>query len=173
MITSVQAPALKLGIKSVVLDIIAIAFIYLMPILSHLLSFPMYFIEPMRIMVILAMIHTHRNNAYILALTLPLFSFVVAMHPVFIKSLLIAVELAFMVAVFQVLYKKIHVFAAIFVSIWASKLFYYALKFVAIATLMPGESMVGIALYIQLITSIIMSLYVFYIFGYKRQKQTK
>jgi len=158
---TLNSPAARLGVKSILLDVVAIAFIYLVPTFSHLLSFPLYFIEPMRIMVILAMIHTHRNNAYILALTLPLVSFALAAHPVLIKSMLIAIELVAMVAVFQLLSKRVHLFAAIFLSIWISKLFYYIMKFAAISTIMPGESMVGIALYIQLITSIVMSAYVF------------
>jgi hypothetical protein len=158
---TLNSPAARLGVKSILLDVVAIAFIYLVPTFSHLLSFPLYFIEPMRIMVILAMIHTHRNNAYILALTLPLVSFALAAHPVLIKSMLIAIELVAMVAVFQLLHKRVHLFAAIFLSIWISKLFYYIMKFAAISTIMPGESMVGIALYIQLITSIVMSAYVF------------
>jgi len=158
---TLKNPALRLSVKSIVLDILAIAFIYLVPTFSHLLSFPLYFLEPMRIMVILAMVHTHRNNAYVLALTLPLVSFALAAHPVLIKSMLIAIELVAMVAVFQLLYKRIHIFAAIFLSIWISKIFYYMMKFAAISTIMPEESMVGIALYIQLITSIVMSIYVF------------
>ncbi len=158
---TLNSPAAKLGIKSILLDFVAIAFIYLVPTFSHLLSFPLYYIEPMRIMVILAMIHTHRNNAYILALTLPLVSFALAAHPLLVKSMLIAIELVAMVAVFQMLHKRIHVLAAIFLSIWVSKLFYYIMKFAAISTIMPDESMIGIALHIQLITSIIMSLYVF------------
>jgi hypothetical protein len=158
---TLNSPAARLGVKSILLDVVAIAFIYLVPTFSHLLSFPLYFIEPMRIMVILAMIHTHRNNAYILALTLPLVSFALAAHPVLIKSMLIAIELVAMVAVFQLLRKRVHLFAAIFLSIWISKLLYYIMKFTAISTIMPGESMVGIALYIQLITSIVMSAYVF------------
>lgn len=158
---TLNSPAARLGIKSIMLDLAAIVFIYLVPTFSHLLSFPLYYIEPMRIMVILAMIHTHRNNAYILALTLPLVSFALASHPVLVKSMLIAIELVAMVAVFQMLQKRIHVLAAIFLSIWISKLFYYIMKFAAISTIMPDESMIGIALYIQLIVSIVMSLYVF------------
>jgi hypothetical protein len=167
---TLNSPAARLGVKSIILDIAAIAFIYLVPTISHLLSFPLYYIEPMRIMVILAIIHTHRNNAYILALTLPLFSFALAAHPVLVKSMLIAIELVAMVAVFQMLHKRIHVLAAIFLSIWISKLFYYIMKFAAISTIMPDESMIGIALHIQLIVSIIMSLYVFMVM---RRSSTK
>lgn len=158
---TLNTPAARLSVKSILLDVVAIAFIYLVPTFSHMLSFPLYYIEPMRIMVILAMIHTHRNNAYILALTLPLVSFALAAHPVLIKSMLIAIELVAMVAVFQLLHKRIHMLAAIFLSIWISKLFYYLMKFAAVSTIMPDQSMIGIALHIQLIVSIVMSFYVF------------
>ncbi|MFN2395351.1 MAG: hypothetical protein ABR597_06650 [Bacteroidales bacterium] len=158
---TLNTPAARLSVKSILLDVVAIAFVYLVPTFSHMLSFPLYYIEPMRIMVILAMIHTHRNNAYILALTLPLVSFALAAHPVLIKSMLIAIELVAMVAVFQLLHKRIHMLAAIFLSIWISKLFYYLMKFAAVSTIMPDQSMIGIALHIQLIVSIVMSFYVF------------
>ncbi len=65
-------------IASLILDAAALAFIYLVPTFSHLLSLPVYFIEPMRLMLILAMVHTDKRNAYILALTMPLFSFIIS-----------------------------------------------------------------------------------------------
>ncbi|MDY0202455.1 MAG: hypothetical protein RBR40_15895, partial [Tenuifilaceae bacterium] len=62
-------------IAYVLFDIFALAFIYLIPTISHMLSFPLYLIEPMRIALVLALVHTTKRNAYIIALTLPLFSF--------------------------------------------------------------------------------------------------
>jgi len=79
--------------KSLALDFIALAIIYFIPTLTHLFSFPLYYIEPMRIMVILAIAHTTKRNAYLLALTLPLFSLLVSGHPILYKSLLMSVEL--------------------------------------------------------------------------------
>lgn len=152
--------------KALLFDLIAILFIYLVPTISHLLSIKLYMLEPMRLMVILAMMHTRRQNAYILALTLPLFSFVVASHPVFVKSALIGIELLSMVLVFYVLERHMHKLAAIFTSIWMSKLLYYGLKYVAIITVLPGEPLVGTSLLIQLLTSVAFSVYVF--FMYKR-----
>ena len=67
----------KQNIKSIILDIAAIAFIYFVPTISHILSLPVYYIEPMRLMLILALVHTTKQNAYIIALTLPLFSFLI------------------------------------------------------------------------------------------------
>jgi hypothetical protein len=61
--------------KTAILDVTALLIIYLTPAISHLFSFPVYLLEPMRIMLILAVVHTSRKNAYLLALTLPLFSF--------------------------------------------------------------------------------------------------
>ena len=151
----------RTNVRSVLFDVFALAFIYLVPALSHMLSIKLYLLEPMRIMVILAMVHTRRENAYILALTLPLFSYVLSAHPVFIKSGLIALELCAMVYFFQVLSVRLHSLAAIFISIWASKLFYYGLKYIAIITVLPSEPLVGTPLQLQLITSAVFSVYVF------------
>ena len=96
----------KLNTKSIVLDIFALAFIYFVPTISHLLNIPLYLIEPMRIMLILAIVHTSKKNAYIIALTLPLFSFLVSAHPNIFKVLLITAELVLNVWLFFELSKK-------------------------------------------------------------------
>ncbi len=83
----------KENIKTVATDLLALAFIYFTPAISHLFSFPVYFLEPMRIMLILAIVHTSKKNAYILAFTLPLFSFLISSHPSPIKTCLISGEL--------------------------------------------------------------------------------
>ncbi|TVQ16611.1 MAG: hypothetical protein EA361_03895 [Bacteroidetes bacterium] len=172
MQASIQNPALKVTLKSALLDGFALAFIYLMPTFSHILPFPVYFMEPMRIMVVLAMMHTHRNNAYILALTLPVFSFVIATHPVFFKALLIAIELTAMVGIFYLLRRYMQGVAAIFSAIILSKVFYYAMKLLAVQwaliTLRPNESIVGIALWIQLLTTLVISGYVWFILHKKK-----
>lgn len=151
-------------IKALIFDISALAFIYLIPAISHMLSIKLYLFEPMRLMLILALVHTRKPNAYLLAVTLPLFSYFISSHPVFIKSGLIAIELSFMVFVFYSLVSRMHSFAAIFISIWASKLFYYGLKYLAIITVLPAEPLVGTPLLLQLGTSALFSLYVLFMF---------
>ena len=94
-------------VKSALLDIFALVFVYFVPTLSHLAQLPLYLLEPMRIMLILAIAHTTRKNAYLLALTLPLFSFVISMHPSLVKSILITAELLLNVWLFYFLLKKI------------------------------------------------------------------
>ncbi len=151
--------------KALIFDVFALACIYLVPAISHMLSIKLYLLEPMRLMIILALVHTRRPNAYILAFTLPFFSFFISAHPVLVKSLLIAVELTFMVFVFYVLAGRMHKLAAIFVSIWSSKLLYYLLKYVAIITVLPAEPLVGTPLLLQLGTSAVFSLYVWWMLG--------
>lgn len=152
-------------LRTLAIDVAALAVIYFMPALSHLLAVPVYFVEPMRIMLILAIAHTSKRNAYFLALTLPLFSFAISAHPVFLKSLLISVELVFNVWLFFALVKIIrNNFAAMAAAIIGSKMFYYALKFGLLSAALLQGSMVSIPLYIQLITTMVFSAYIFLIF---------
>lgn len=119
----------------------------------------------MRLMLVLAMVHTHRKNAFILALTLPLFSFFISAHPVLLKSLLISAELVVNVVLFYLLLKRIHVFPAIFLSIWLSKVFYYGIKYLAMTSLLLDEDrLIGTPLMMQLLTSTVFSLYLFVMF---------
>jgi len=94
-------------IKGSIFDLFAIGFVYMVPVISHLFAMPIYYIEPMRLMLILAIAHTSKKNAYILAVTLPIFSFAVSAHPVFLKTLLISGELLLNVWLFFFLTEKI------------------------------------------------------------------
>lgn len=152
-------------ITSIVVDIAGLALIYAIPTLSHILSLPLYLIEPMRIMLILTMVHTTKTNAIIIAITLPLFSFFISGHPVFPKMILIALELLLNVMLFYFLTKKINrIFPAIFISILLSKLAYYGLKFGLIKLALLDSGIISTPLYIQLIMMLLLSgyLYLFY-----------
>ncbi len=151
----------KKTIGYVIFDILALAFIYLVPTISHMLSFPLYLIEPMRIALILALVHTTKRNAYIIALSLPLFSYLVSAHPVFYKMLLISGELVLNVWIFYFLLGKTkNAFLSIIGSIIACKAIYYMAKFVAVALIFnSGEGIISTPLYIQLATTIVFSVY--------------
>jgi len=149
-------------IKSSALDIFAIAFIYFVPVLSHLFALPIYYLEPMRLMVILAVAHTSKKNAFILAATLPLFSFLVSAHPVFLKTLLISGELMFMVWIYLTLSKKIsNQFGAMAISIGISKIAYYLLKFALLSAVLIEGSLISTPILIQVVTTILFSGYIF------------
>ena len=149
-------------IKGSVFDILAIGFIYLVPVLSHLFALPVYFIEPMRLMLILAIAHTSKKNAYILAATLPIFSYIVSAHPVFLKTLLISGELLLNVWLFFFISEKIkNKFGSMLLSVGLSKIAYYILKFALLSAVLLEGSLISTPLAIQAIMMIIFSGYIF------------
>lgn len=153
----------KLNLRSIVIDIFALAFIYFVPTISHLLNVPLYLVEPMRIMLILAIAHTSKRNAYLLALTLPLFSFLISAHPNVFKALIITLELMLNVWLFYTLSTKVNQFIAIFSSIIISKIVYYLLKFGLISFAVLQTGLISTPLYLQLITTVAFSGYLFFI----------
>jgi hypothetical protein len=152
----------KQNVKSVLFDIAALAFIYFVPAISHLLSLPVYLIEPMRLMLILALVHTTKQNAYIIALSLPLFSFLISAHPVLPKMILISFELVLNVFLFFALLKKLdNTFLAVLVSIILSKLVYYVLKFALIKLTLIDSGLISTPIVIQVIMVFIFSSYLY------------
>jgi hypothetical protein len=153
---------LKTLVKYSVFDILAIIGIYLVPVLSHLTALPIYYIEPMRLMLILAIVYTSKKNAFILAATLPLFSFVVSAHPIFLKTILITSELLLMTWMFYLLNEKIHnKFGSMILSISISKIAYYLLKFTLISAVLIEGSLISTPILMQVITTILFSCYIF------------
>ncbi|MCB9207026.1 MAG: hypothetical protein H6611_06935 [Ignavibacteriales bacterium] len=151
-------------VKNSVFDILAIAGIYLVPVLSHLTALPIYYIEPMRLMLILAIVHTSKKNAYILAATLPIFSFVISAHPVFLKTLLITGELLLMTWIFYFLSEKINnKFSSMIFSIGISKTFYYVIKFALLSAVLIEGSLISTPIFMQVLTTILFSSYIFLI----------
>lgn len=147
--------------KAIVFDIFSVLIIYFIPVISHLTALPIYYFEPMRILLILALIHTSRNNAFILALTLPLFSFAVSAHPSLIKTGLITIELLLNVISFfwfSTMIKKRYVNIAL--SIIASKSIYYLLKYVLISASLLGMGLISTPFYFQIAVTVLLSIYV-------------
>lgn len=147
-------------IGTALFDATAILLIYLLPTISHLVNFPLYVFEPMRIMLFISLAHFRKSNAYLIALTLPLFSFLVSAHPVPPKMILITLELLLNVYLFFLFREKLkNMFAASFLSILVSKSVYYLLKYGLISFVILEGSLVSTSLYIQLIVSVLLSLY--------------
>lgn len=146
-------------VKNAIFDLFAVLFIYLVPTFSHLLSIPLYLFEPMRIMLILSIAHTSRKNAYIIALTLPLFSFIISSHPVFLKSILIAGELILNIWLFFYLSSRIGRYAAAVTAILASKLVYYIAKFALISFALIDSELFSTPVVLQLSMTVIFATY--------------
>lgn len=158
----------RLNIRSIIFDIIAITFIYFVPAISHLLSLPVYLIEPMRLMLILAMVHTSKQNAYILAVTMPLFSFLISAHPVIPKMLLITFELGLNVFLFHLLLTKFkNTFFPILLSIIGSKIVYYILKFGLIQFAILKSGLISTPILIQSVMALAFSFYLFLVYKKK------
>lgn len=157
--------------KTVIIDLLILAFVYFIPSLTHLLNYPVYYIEPMRISLFFSIVCLkERNNAYFLALSLPLFSYMVAGHPVAVKNIIMSVELVINVfLLFQLKDKKINLFTVSVLSIILSKVFYYLLKHVAIICGMMRAPLFDTPLLIQGIISVVLSLT--FMFAYQEKSQ--
>ena len=150
-------------LNGIIIDIIALTFIYFSPAIAHLFSFPVYMIEPMRLMLILSIVHGGKKNSIILALTLPLFSFIMTAHPEFIKMLIITSELTVNTLLFFFLCNKMkNQFSAMFLAIIGSKILCYLfyLLFFPISFVIAEADLSFIG--IQLLTTLVFSGYVFY-----------
>jgi len=162
MAANINLVSTRVDYKSIIFDILALAFIYFVPALSHLFNIPIYLVEPMRIMLILAMVHTTKTNAYLIALTLPLFSFLISSHPNVFKGLIMTAELLMNVWLFFEISKRVsNKFVAMLSAIVISKLVYYLLKFGLISFAVLESGLISTPIYLQVITSIIFSSYVF------------
>lgn len=171
MITIATRLTKTLQLPVILLDFSAILLVYFMPALSHVLQFPVYLIEPMRIAVILAVMHTRPFNAYFLALTLPLFSFAISAHPLFYKALLISVELALNVWLFLYFKDKVGKLAlALALSVVLSKLVYYFIKALfIIMLLLPEGPLMSTPIWVQAATLTAFCLYAWLI-QYRRKR---
>ena len=162
MVNTTVLPLPISKIRVIVFDLMALLAIYLVPSVSHLFSFPVYYIEPMRIMLILAIAHTTRKNAYLIALTLPVFSMLISAHPSLIKTSLITGELLLNVWFFFFLSEKLsNKVLGMFSSIVLSKLIYYLIKYLLINTALMTGNLISTPIYIQLIMLFILSGYVY------------
>lgn len=159
-------------IRTIIFDLIALAVIYFVPAVSHLLNFPVYYLEPMRIMLILAVVHTSRKNAYLIALTLPVFSLLISTHPSLIKTSLITVELLLNVWLYFLISQKItNKMFCMFISILLSKMSYYLIKVLLVNTSIMSGDVVATPIYIQIIMLFILSGYIYFFESSMQKKQ--
>ena len=152
--------AIKRAWPVMVLDVLALLLVYFLPALTHLTTIPFYIIEPFRLMVLVSLVvMNNKHNALLLAVTLPLFSFLIATHPLFVKALLISIEMVFNVLIYSWLIKKINKpIGVILISIVVSKAGYYLLKYGFISMGLMSMSLVSTSLMVQLAVAIVTAL---------------
>jgi hypothetical protein len=160
-----------LRIRTAITDIMALVFVGIVPAASHLFNTPIYFIEPMRIMLVLALLYSSRWNAYALAIALPLFSFLISGHPAQVKMMIIMAELVLNAWLFLQFYRNTKkAFLSTFGSIILSKLFCYAIYLVVFSMAFVKEEAETTFLIAQAILTLLLSIMVWLIF-YRRQSK--
>lgn len=148
VITNKQSVALHY----LIVNVLGIALILTLPILSHALSLPLYYLEPMRISIFAAVLFANRHNAYALALALPMISFLYSGHPLFFKAIIISLELVLNVFLFYILFEKTKkAVLAVAASVVLSKVFYYGMKYLFIAFGLLAFDVVDTPIYIQFV----------------------
>ena len=153
----------RANIKTYLIDFSILLFIYFLPALSHLFAFPIYYLDPMRIALVVALIHTSKKNTFLIALTLPLFSFFISSHPQIVKSLLLSAELLINLSLFFLFKEKIkNVFTSLFLSIIISKVIYYLLKFTFINFALLDDKLYSTPYYFQIISALLLSIYIYW-----------
>ena len=144
------------------IDVGIILAIYLLPGLTHVLPVPLYMIDPMRLLLFLTLLTTHRMNSLVLAATIPFLSTLFFGHPVFPKNILISAELSLNVMVFHwIMGKKDSLIFAGAVSIVSAKVFYYLLKYGFITAGFLGGVLITTPLGYQLIPLILLPFMLF------------
>ena len=148
----------KSNYKTYLVDFLLLSFIYFIPAISHMFAFPVYYLDPMRIALVFALIFTSKRNTFIIALTLPVFSFLISSHPQIIKAFLLSAELLINLTLFFLLNEKLrNTFASFLISVLISKIIYYLLKWVLISSGLLEDKLFSTPYYYQVISVIILS----------------
>jgi hypothetical protein len=159
--------------RTVITDAAALVFVAFVPAASHLFKVPIFYIEPMRIMLMLALLFSSRLNAYALAIVLPLFSFLVSGHPTPVKMLVIIAELLLNAWLFLLFYRNTKMaFLSTFSSILLSKVFCYAMYLVVFSmAFVKAEAQITF-LISQMILTLLLSC-IFWLILYRRKLQLR
>ena len=150
--TNVGSLALPNGTTRVVLvDAMVLLSFYMTIVFAHVLPFPLYQLDPMKILVLVTVMYSTRWNSVTIAAVLPVLSFLSTGHPIFPKFLIMSMELMIFSWVMSFLIQKQSGAVMTFISaILVSKLAYYAIKAGAIGFGVLNQQLVSTELWVQL-----------------------
>lgn len=155
-----SSPAATIDKRILLTDIGVLTAVYFIPALAHVTPFPLYYLDPMRLLLMAGyLLSRHGGNAALLALTIPLFSSWITGHPPFAKAVLIGVELLVNITLLHAAITRLRapVLLLVFSSIVVSKLMYYAAKALFIQWGWIQDKVIATGLDTQLITAIAVS----------------
>jgi len=145
--------------KVLLTDILVVSAFFLTLLVAHILPFPLYKYDPMKILVLITVVYSSRSNSLAIAAALPVLSFLSTGHPVFPKFLIMSGELmvfAFVLSSFRLRQSNrlIRFLGAVFVS----KIIYYLIKGGAIAFGYLDQVLISTDLYTQIQALVILSI---------------
>lgn len=152
--------------RIIITDLAVLLAVLLVPALSHATPIPLYYLDPMRLFIFAGFVFgRNHNNAYALAVSIPIFSMLVTGHPVFFKSLLISGELFSNIYIFNYLYnnKRINTITSIVLSILLSKCIYYSCKAILLHFSFLDGSLITTQIWIQFISGVFITLAAYFL----------
>lgn len=158
MMKVIDTIAIKLrGVSEIklVFMLFPVALMYFLPALSHTIGYPLYFLEPMRLVILFSMVLLEKKEALILAVTLPLFAFAATGHPTFPKVFIVSVELLFFVYFFFIVNMKISIPSiSLLIAILLSKSAYYLMKYILVVSFLGNPELISTPIQVQMFTAI-------------------
>lgn len=154
-------------IKIALVNLLGILFALFAPILSHSISIPFYYLEPMRLITLIIFISLSKKNGIFYALYMPLLNTLITGHPDFIKSILISSEIVVNLYLLEIFRKKsnLNFHIQLGISIILSKIYYYFVKYVLISfSVIPGRLFTS-----NLIVQLIFILIIIYIISLSKK----
>ena len=116
----------------------------------------------MRVIIIFAIVHTSKENTYIIAVLLPAVSYLFSSHTSVIKTFILSGDLLINIFLYFNLIKlKINKFLLMSICIVASKIVYYLAKYLLIHFLVLKGNLIATPIYIQVMIVIILGGYVY------------
>ncbi len=115
--------------RILVADVLVILCFYITITVAHILPFPLYKLDPMKIIVLVTVIYSTRWNSVAIAAALPVLSFLSTGHPVFPKFLIMSSELmvfAFVLSSFRI--RQLKGIISFLSAVLISKILYYMIK---------------------------------------------
>ena len=139
---SLSAENYYVSSKYMLYDFIIASLFLFISVSSHIIAFPLYIFDPIKISVVLILLLSNKNNALIFSITLPVISFIISGHPVFPKFIIIIIENTTLVYLFHYIsmINNTNRILALNFSIVFVKTGYYLIKYSFIRlSLMQGD----------------------------------
>ncbi|NQV40753.1 MAG: hypothetical protein HQ506_00225 [Candidatus Marinimicrobia bacterium] len=137
--------------RTILIDALVLVSFYLTIVFAHLLPFPLYKLDPMKILVLITVVYSNRGNALGMAAALPILSFLSTGHPVFPKFMIMSLELIVFAFVFIALSQNKSSGLVTFLgAVLISKGVYYLIKAGAIALGFLDQVLISTDLYTQI-----------------------